>query len=303
MRRKLIQQGKVGYTMTMPVDWVRERNLKPGDELEMMETEEGLLVSACFAKKESTKDLDVSKYGKRMINNLLSQSYRLGYDIINIKFENDEQHRAIQETTRKLLLGFEVVQSKEGSCTIQNIAEPDERKFDVVLRNLFLNILEFSKSMQEALESGKYNLTRADDAKEQIDKLTNYLRRTIIRMRQGGRKSALLYAIVSKLSFISHAYYYQHEYLSKRKGRQKFSKKTLEFLSSSTGLLRAYYEAFYKKDLDALSQIGIEKTKLFAMSDSLLEKSKGTDNVVIAYQREVLRMIQLATPFTIGYLL
>jgi bifunctional DNA-binding transcriptional regulator/antitoxin component of YhaV-PrlF toxin-antitoxin module len=303
MKRKLISQGNTGYTITMPVAWVRERNLKAGDELELLETEEGLLISARFGKKESSKDLDVTKHGKRMINNLLSQSYRLGYDLINITYETAEQYRVIQDVTRRMLLGFEVVQSKEGFCAIQNIAEPDERKFEVMLRNLFLNVLEFSSFTKEALASGKYDQARADDAKEQIDKLTNYLRRTIIRARQSGRKSALLYAIVSKLSFISHACYYQHEYMAKQKGRKSLSRHTLDFVSSSNGLLRTYYDAFYRKDMDALSHIGLEKTKLFSLSNSLLEKGNGKDNVVIAYQREVLRMVQLATPFTIGYLL
>ncbi|MEK6868436.1 MAG: hypothetical protein AABX98_06450, partial [Nanoarchaeota archaeon] len=116
MKRKLIKQGAGGFTVTLPINWIREHNLKQSDEVESEETEEGILISSGIKKKEKSIELDITKYDKRMLLNLLNQSYRLGYDTIRVQYNTQEQATWIEEMTATLLgLGYPLRQPR--SCS------------------------------------------------------------------------------------------------------------------------------------------------------------------------------------------
>ena len=68
-------------------------------------------------------------------------------------------------------------------------------------------------------------------------------------------------------------------------------------------MFREYYEAFYNKDFIKLNSIGKEKMMLENTNNNLLEQSKGSDAVVLAYIREIIRNTHMCTPATIGYYL
>src|SRR3989338_8746366 len=299
MKRKLIKQGAGGFTITLPIQWIREHNLEQGAEVESEETEEGILISSGIKKKEKSIDLDITKYDRRMLLNLLNQSYRLGYDTIKLKYTEQEQATWIEEIT-PTLLGFEGVEKKNNVCTLQNIAEPDEAKFEVILRKIFLQIIELSEKTTKSIETTKYNEKETETIKEQIDKLTNYARRAIIRKRRDA-KTPLLYGIITQLSLISHAYIYLSLYAAKKK--YKRGKKIAEHLQKANNMFREYYEAFYNKDFVKLSNVGKEKIMLETINNSLLEQSKGTETVILTYIREIMRNVHMCTPATIGYYL
>ncbi len=299
MKRKLIKQGAGGFTVTLPIQWIREHNLEQGAEVESEETEEGILISSGIKKKEKSIDLDITKYDRRMLLNLLNQSYRLGYDTIKILYHEQEQATWIEEITATLL-GFEVVEKKNNTCILQNIAEPDEEKFEVILRKIFLQIVDFSERVEKDMEKKECNENEIKSIKEQMDKLTNYARRAIIRKRRDA-KTPLLYGIITQLSLISHAYAYLLFYATKKK--YKMSKKITEHLQKANKMFREYYEAFYNKDFVKLNDIGKEKMMLETINNNLLEQSKGAEAVILTYIREIIRNVHMCTPATIGYYL
>src|SRR3989338_4106906 len=109
MQRKLIKQGDGALTITLPRKWTKEKNLEAQHVVDITETEEGLLLSAIGKKKEKTITLDVSEYNTRMIMNIIYQSYRLGFDTIQLSFTAEEHYNEIQNIT-KTLIGFEIVE-------------------------------------------------------------------------------------------------------------------------------------------------------------------------------------------------
>lgn len=299
MRRKLIGQGVGGVTVTLPINWVRDFSLNPGSEVDVLETNEGILVQAVHSKKEKSITLDLREYDRRMILNFLNQSYRLGYDSIHITYKNEEQYSTITEITKNTLLGFEIVENKNYHCTLQNIAEPDVDKFEVILRKIFLQIMEMAEKIIEDFRKNVLSKQSIEEYKLQIDKLTNYTRRTIIRTKYGGNKSILLYSIISQLSLISHAYYYIYQYSIDKK--KKLSSELLFCLIGITQMFRTYYEAFYAKDLKKLSQLSKLKDEFMAQNTTLLEKSTPSTAVFLSHMREIIRLTHMCMPFSLGY--
>jgi phosphate uptake regulator len=301
MKRKLIGQGAGGVTVTLPINWVREYSLEPGSEVDVKQVDAGILISGITLKKEKTISLNLSEYDSRMILNFLNQAYRLGYDTISLHYKTPPQYQTIKEITQNTLLGFEIIENKQLQCTLQNIAEPDPEKFETILRKIFLQILELANQTIEDCKNHKYNPHLIEEAKQQIDKLTNYTRRTIIRQKIGGDKSSLLYSIVSQLSLVSHAYYYMYQYAKDMKKR--VSPELLFYLTGITQMLHTYYEAFYEKDMKKLSFISKMRDEFMQQNRQLLEKSTPQTALFIAHIRELLRAIHMCLPFTIGYYL
>ncbi|MFA6462150.1 MAG: AbrB/MazE/SpoVT family DNA-binding domain-containing protein [Candidatus Woesearchaeota archaeon] len=294
MKRKLIKQGLGGYTITLPIDWIREFNLRDGEEVELNPNEEGILISAKLNKREKSVTLDFSKIDDpRMLTNLLNQAYRLGYDVITIKYTSEVQLREINSITSRQLLGFEVVKSDSKFCVLQNIAEPDPEKFEVMLRKFFLICKEMSQLLSEV--SSK-NMVLLEDYKLQNDRLANYLRRTLIRSKIMGDSSNLLYLIVSYIAYVNHSFYSLLKYSNQKKVSATVKNLSLQLKK----YYEDYYSAFYSKDLTELSRLGKERVKFDDKVNLWLEKSKGPDNVACAHLKEASRMIQICLPPTIG---
>jgi len=299
MKRKLIGQGAGGITVTLPINWVRGYSLTPGAEVDVSEVNEGVLISAAKNKNEKMITLDLKDYDQRMILNFLNQSYRLGYDTINLTYSSEAQYQVILETTKETLLGFEIVEHKKTNCILQNISEPDPEKFEIILKELFLQIISLSEKVIEDFQTHKLSLHDLDETKNQIDKLTNYCRRTILRTPSCETKSILLYSIISQLSLASHAYYYIYQYADEKK--KKLNPELQFYLIGINQMFRIYYNAFYAKDFNQLSLMSKFHVQLMQQNQTLFEKSTPNTVMFIAYMREIIRAIHLCLPLSLGY--
>ncbi len=304
MKRKLIGQGAGGVTVTLPINWIRECSLEPGSEVDVSQVDAGILISGVGIKQEKFLHLDLSPYEHRMILNFLNQSYRLGYDTLTLQYTTEDQYQSIKTITQNTLLGFEIVEHKtlnpkQKQLILQNIAEPDPEKFDIILRKIFLQIIDLAQNITQDLKTNHLSLPQIHESKNQIDKLTNYTRRTIIRQKVGGEKVVLLYSIITQLSLICHAYYYMYQYSSEKK--KKLSPELQFYLIGINQMFRTYYDAFYAKDLKKLSFISKMHDELTNQNTILLEKSTPNTAVFIASMREIIRAIHICLPFSVGY--
>jgi len=287
----------------MPIDWIKESELNGGDDVEIKEEEGNIIVSVPSDRKktEISANIDLNEYHERTIRNILNQTYRKGYDKIILKYTNKEQLEEIHKITNETLLGFEVVDETENSCTIQNIAEPSAEKYGVILRKIFLLIKQEAEEIYNELKEGKANtLTKRQQQKDIVDNFTNFTRRVIIRSKiDGARNSYLLFYEVSMLSLTHHAFFYLYKHIAKQK-QKKISKDVLEMLKNSIELFNKHYDSFYKKDIAGAHEVQVMKGKLISKIDSLFMKKKGLDIVVLNHIGGIIRMTQMSSTVTFG---
>ena len=69
MRRRIIKQGNNSFRSTVPIKWIKENNLEAGDEIEVFEEDNQLIISPPLKlrKHETPIDIDVRNYNKRSI--------------------------------------------------------------------------------------------------------------------------------------------------------------------------------------------------------------------------------------------
>ena len=92
MRRKIISQGNKSYTLTLPLGWITEQNLKAGDEVEIKEDENNIIIAPTKISSITTDScaIDAKNLGKRAILRSLHNAYRKGYDKINVTDADSE---------------------------------------------------------------------------------------------------------------------------------------------------------------------------------------------------------------------
>ncbi len=306
MRRKIIKQGNHSYTLTLPVDWIREQKLEQGGEIELKQEDNYLTISLPkdLRVEEATIQLPTKEYNERTLRNILNQTYRKGYDKIILLSPKKQQLEDIREITRNTLLGFEVTNENKEKCIVQNIAEPSSENFDSILRKIFFYIEEDSKEILQELKSSKTkSQKKIQHNKDAVDDYTNLCRRLVIKEKVGGTKNSyLLFIVISRLSLIYHAYYYMYKFAASQK-RLSLSKETLELIEQTNQMFSLFHEAFYKKDIDKAHQIGILKDNLiYGKIYKLIQKSRGPENVLLYHIGEIVRLIHMQSTNLFGLL-
>ena len=293
MRRKIIKQGNNSYTLTLPIDWIREQKLEENKEVEISQEDNNLILSLPRESKSIGESIeyDLKDYQERTIINVLNTLYRKGYGKIILKISSKSQLASIKKITRNTLLGFEVIEEAENKCVLQNIAEPSSDNFDSILRKIFLSIQEDSELILKSLKEGKkINL---EESKSILDNYSNLCRRLIVRDKISGIKTSYnLFLLVSRLSLIYHAFYYITKDTNKN---IKISKKCQEEFEKVINLFKDFTYAFYKRDFDKADKIALLRDKYRNELLELLSNTKGQENIVIYHLIEATRTIGLAS--------
>ncbi|NCC71141.1 AbrB/MazE/SpoVT family DNA-binding domain-containing protein, partial [bacterium] len=154
-RRKLIKQGKGGYTIYLPKKWIDKKGLKEGDEIKLEEKDNMLMIN-CDKKEILSITINIDKNNLVNIRHLMNFSYRNAYDIIIIKNCPKEKITELIEMASKLLLGFEMISNENQNLIFENISEPTENKYETLMRRIFIIIKESIKIIKENYSKEKY---------------------------------------------------------------------------------------------------------------------------------------------------
>lgn len=293
MRRKLVKQGNNALTVTLPKKWLDGRGLKPGDEINVVELNSNLLLSAeVVGKKEYVLTLTGETY--RYLRLKLTHLYRRKFDKIEIKNIDFETIQKISRTCQDSLFGFDIVAQNETSCTIENIGEPEDSKYDAVLRKVFLLIKETYLLIKNDLSSGKYvSENIIQEHRNRHDKYV-YLCKRILYSEFSNRKHTLEWELLTFLMHIQHALYYLYEVAKNNK--IKMSEQTTVLFSDLVLYFDLLYDAFYQKDVKKIHEIDLLKDKYqYGSCYKLLKQAKGNEVLLLAHIRELFRLIQIST--------
>ena len=132
MRRKLIQHGRSSLTVSLPKKWVKEKNLKKGEEIEVEESNGTLVISAEKHHKHKKIDIDVSG-AQPMIRRIIGATFKSGYDEVDVRFSSYDELKAVQELVREQFTGFEIINEMHAIAFIV-VEEKDMITFRDVLK-------------------------------------------------------------------------------------------------------------------------------------------------------------------------
>jgi antitoxin component of MazEF toxin-antitoxin module len=265
MKRKIIKQGLSGLTIYIPKKWANSKNLKGGDEVEIVELDDDLILSSSKKNLKKETEITLEVVAKPYVIAMLNQVYFKDYDVVKIHFTNVELKKIIEEVVEDYYMGFEITKTEKNEIIIESVSEPDLEKQETILKRIFY-ILE--GSMESMVESG-------DDIEKNHEKILRYLnfcKRSLVR-KGTIHKSLSYWSLFSKLQNLSYAIL---EY-SKEKPKKENLKKIKELFSN-------IYTSFYKKDLENLHK------NTYATYNLRLKLLEGKQSPHLIYITQIIRL-------------
>lgn len=287
--------------VSLPSKWLRKNHLIKGDGVEVEEKTNKLILSSkkiFSGKKEIT--IKITKENEHNLKNILTHIYRKGFDVIIIEDIDSELLKKVRKITTDLLLGFEITKRESKQCVVENISEPIEQKYQVMLKKTFLLIQEMQNLILEDFLQEKFNnKNEIEEIKNQQDKFILFCRRLLIKEQSN---NLLEWELLTFLMHIQHSYYYLYEYVEANKiKKNNIIIKSLKDLQNYFSL---FYDSYYNKNMESINKINHLKNKYqFGEVLKLIETSKTKDAVIFSYIREIFRLIQIGTSPILGEIL
>ena len=302
MKRKVIQLAKKTLVVSLPIKWTRKIGLNKGDEVNVEERDNALIVSSEKIKREcGSIEVNLSGSSPRAAEWVLSALHKKGYDEIKILYDNERIAKLAHEVTRDLFVGFAVMQQSINSCTLKSIATESEEEFNKTLRRAFLVTLNLAENSLELIKEKKYLELKEILALEQTNnQFTNFGERILNKSgAKDPKNTCFLYIINWNLEKVCDEYRYICEYLSEN-DKLKLSKDIINVYESCNKLFRLFYETFYKFDIDKLNYKSQQRKSLKEEIKTLLRKSPEKERILLIYLFNLAEEISRFSPSTVA---
>ena len=174
MKRKLVRQAGQAVTITLPIEWVRENNLKPGDEIDLETTGKKLLLKSDSKTLTGSLDLDLTGFSRRMSIININAAYARGIDKIKVK---TNQYPDLNQN-----IGYVVVSQKTDSLIIKDVSGQSDENPEKILKRAFQIIIGFLDSaIDDIFEKQKAKLETPQKIDFEVNRFILLLHRSIMK--------------------------------------------------------------------------------------------------------------------------
>ena len=299
MRRKIVLQGGTALTVSLPSKWARRFNLAKGSEVEVKEEGDKVVVQALMDAGIEKTAIDLSGVDPSCIKWFVTTAHKKGYDEVLFEYDTPEAVEQVQKVTQTITLGFEMVDQKENSVTVKNIAGPLDSEFDSILRRIFLIIQSLSQGILDALEKEQFaklgELALLDTT---VNKLVTFCQRILNKRGYPDyKKTCFLYVIIWQLEKVSDKL--RDFSLSLHNRKQRVPSEVLELYRLAQQILEIQYHLVYTFDKEELNRLSAIHREIEERGSKLLEKST-KDNLSIVFVMDIADRTAVLTSSVIG---
>lgn len=280
MKRKIIQIAGSTHLVSLPKSWIIKNNVKKGQEVEVSEEYDRIIVTAGEGAPEETIKLDTRDM-KRFIFRMLMAVYKSGYDQVELIINDPVMLTTLSRQINTMLPGFEIVDQQNDHVTIKNISRVLDSEFDIILRKIFLVLKSIGKNTHESLSAKDYSkLEEVLILEQTCARFCNFCERIVNKTGYKDiKKVTFLYSVVHELGKLSNEYRYLCKYLSEQP-HAKITPETLALIDDSNQLYSHVYELFYKFDHEKVSPIAEKRERIIKDCNALF-KNKNADPRVV----------------------
>jgi phosphate uptake regulator len=300
MERKIVEQGEGAHTISLPVQWIRQQQLKAGDSVHVTAVEAGLFVSGKGEPQKKEITITTTNQTERILRIQLHDLYRLGYDQITVQYKTGKQQEMIQQICDRFLLGFEVVADGDKQCVLENVAEPSKEKQRVLLRRMFRLLIQSCQLLhQELLCKRLAGIKEIQQWTEKLDRYDNFCRRSIAKQRFVEEQTYLYWTLYSSIHVMQRSILHLYKHCS---GQKLLGKDIAKISQDICSIVEQFHTAFFMHDLVALENIS--ETCMRVREQKIMALMGKTQSVVaVVHLAELLRFLSIATSPAIGILL
>jgi len=137
MKRKVVQHGPSTLIISLPSNWIKQNNVRSGDELDVIEQDKTLVMESNSSTSIKSMTQNISSLEPFLVRTFLARIYQKGYDRAYLVHNDTVLLKTIQEKTLELI-GYEIIEQNNKYCLIQSISSHIELDFDNSLRKAFV---------------------------------------------------------------------------------------------------------------------------------------------------------------------
>lgn len=252
MRRKVIQLAGRTLVVSLPNKWVRQHNVRKGDEVEVVENNRELRLttySEAGPERVEVRVNDKHPFLRRLVDN----PYRQGYDEVTFHYDNPETFEKIQDEVGNLM-GFEIIKQGSNFCIMKNLAVGLDDQFESILNRLMMITFSMAEELARALEDGQFQeLKKIEKMEDTTNKFAHFCKRILntkgykepMRVTQLYRTACLFEEISDELRDICRI-----------QDKRRPSKATIKSMWDTHSQMKTYYKLFNKHDTEQLLAFG-----------------------------------------------
>ncbi len=301
MRRKVIKQGHNTLTVSLPKRWCDAHNLKGGEEIDIGEKGENLILSKEAYRGSKEVSVDITGMHRNAIIMTLESLYTYGYDIIKVTtrdtktkwvlFDEEWSINKIINYTINLMVGAELVSTSKNNYQIEVLTEDSKEKFSVTLRRIFILINNLFDSFLEGIKIKQKDLIEDIDLQHfNVLKFVNYALRLLNKFgHEDADKTTYYFSLVY---FLAKAERMPKNITGYTLKHLNLSKKGLNLIGEIFQGFREFYQAFYKYDLKKMTEL-IAKREKFRNNFFIKEYSglNKDDVFIVSYLSHIFEVI------------
>ncbi len=275
MKRKVIQLAGKTHVVSLPNKWVKSFNVKKGDELEVEEISNTLLVKPVKDKNEVKKiSLDIGNFNERTLRYAASALHKLGYDEITLVYTKNKLNDTIQDLIKNLLLGFIIIEQTSKKTVLKNISNEVESEFNSTLRRAFLVTNSLAESSLEMIKNQEFsNLNSLINLEMSNNQLTSFCLRLINKgFYKEPEKQMFITTIIWNLEKIADEY--KTICVNLGKNKENISNEVLNLYKDINLFFNSYYELMYKFSIEKVNEVVEKKYEIVNKLDAIEAKNK-----------------------------
>lgn len=178
MKRKVIKQANQAYTITLPINWVRDNKIDKDSEVNLEIKGKSIAISSDNTKEGGHAKLDLSDKNPRSIHIHINALYAKGIDEIEI--HSDKDITPILTKSLNFLVGYGLISQKDKKYIIKDISPSHYPNLDDIFKRIFqMIILFYDSAIQDIFGGEKETLESLSNRDREVNKFCLYLQRAI----------------------------------------------------------------------------------------------------------------------------
>jgi phosphate uptake regulator len=261
MRRKVMKVANSSALISLPYRWIKEYNIKKGEELEVIEQGNSIIISTEKTISMQEVEIDLTNLDRTTIMYVIRSVYRLGYDTVRLVFKRpttlyqrkgkEISINSIIHSEVNRLVGFEIMQESNGLCVVKDIQEVSGKDFDQVVRRVFLIMIDM---MGEFISGAKdYDSNLLQSIENRHDTITKFISHCLRILSKKEKCVNNKYHIIATLDRITDIYKYSARDILE--SEKIFSKEAIIILEKVKEGFLFFYDLFYNYNNDTVLKI------------------------------------------------
>jgi phosphate uptake regulator len=176
MKRKLVSQAGSAFTITLPIEWIRENSLKAGDEVELDPSEKSIIIRSYGKAAPLKAKADFTGFTSGRVRLYMSALYARGFDEVEAKCDIDIHNEISQN------IGYAVTHCKGGVCRVRDISGVAAEGQDEIFKRVFQMLIAFyERAVNDLFIEQRAEVSTVRSSDGEINKFTLFLERSIMK--------------------------------------------------------------------------------------------------------------------------